>query len=821
MKRRVVHMIAQSHLDPVWLWRWTEGRAEAVATTRAAVDLLDRYRDLHYTRGEAQVYQWVEREDPELFHQVQTLVREGRWHVVTGMMVQPDMNLPQGESFVRHVLLAKRYFREALSVDVRVGYCVDSFGHAGTLPQILRKCGFDAYVFMRPGPDEKNLPPQAFWWESPDGSRILAFRISGAYATGGLDAAAQIDRALADRPECLEDVMAFFGVGNHGGGPTRAQVEDVLNVAAARDDVEIRFSHPQACIQRVLPCAAVLPVVRDELQYHAVGCYAAHSALKRAHRRAECGLLDAEALDCMCRLLAGRSPAVPAVLDGLWKELLCMQFHDILAGTCAEEAANDSLMALHRVELGSREIADDVGRVMGRQIDTRGSGGSILVLNPFPYRRQEIVTYQPWTDWERWDAHGWGLADDRHGPVPCQAVHSGVAVGSGVRGIERVVFPADLPPMGYRLYRFDRGVPRPDMASGARVLPDGVLENEHLTLRIDPDTGVIRSCRARADGTDCVGPRGWNVAQVLQDTSDTWSHGVDRFGDVFGVFDGARLVPLERGPIEASYLVERRYAGSTWVQEVVLRAGAREILLRNRVCWNGRCLAVKLAFDLPIASPRAVRDVPFGALEFAPDGRETPMQMWADLTGEAEDGELLGLGIANDGKYGVDADGSMLRVTVLRSPPYAHHDPHMIEEEIVYPWLDQGEQRFTLALIPHRGSWQESGIVRRAREINRPPCLITLDVHRGVLPASGSLAHLSSDELELTALKRAADGDGFVLRVADRHGRGGRARVRWMDAEFDVVCGPWEVATLRMRRAEGEWAMQPCSMVETPYPVGS
>ena len=159
-----VHMIGQAHLDPVWLWRWTEGRAEALATSQSAVDRLAEYTDFHFTRGEAQVYAWIEAENPALFAQIKALIDAGRWHVVNGMVIQPDMNLPGGESFVRQVLLGKRWMREHLGVEPRIAYCVDSFGHAGTLPQILRQCGFDAYVFMRPGAHEKELPANVFWW---------------------------------------------------------------------------------------------------------------------------------------------------------------------------------------------------------------------------------------------------------------------------------------------------------------------------------------------------------------------------------------------------------------------------------------------------------------------------------------------------------------------------------------------------------------------------------------------------------------------------------------------------------------------------------
>ena len=302
MPKTIVHMIGQAHLDPAWLWRWTEGRAEALATSQSAVERLHEYPDFHLTRGEAQIYAWIEEESPALFSEIGALIRAGRWHVVNGMIVQPDMNLPQGESLVRHFLLGKAYMVQHLGVEPRVAYCVDSFGHAATLPLIFRGCGCDAYVFMRPGPHEKVLPSEVFWWQAPDGSRVLAFRIAASYGTREGDHSRHIEAAVQVAPAPLGHTMCFFGVGNHGGGPTRQQIEHVRQLAASRQDVEVRFGSPQAYFEAVFPQAEELPAVADELQYHAIGCYSANSALKRAHRQAECELLVA------CLLYTSPSP---------------------------------------------------------------------------------------------------------------------------------------------------------------------------------------------------------------------------------------------------------------------------------------------------------------------------------------------------------------------------------------------------------------------------------------------------------------------------------------------------------------------------------
>ncbi len=453
MSKTVVHMIGQAHLDPVWLWRWTEGRAEALATSQSAVDRLAEYPDFHFTRGEAQVYRWIEQENPALFAEIRDLIRQGRWHVVNGMVIQPDMNVPGGESFVRQVLLGKAYMRQHLGVEPRVAYCVDSFGHAGTLPQILAKCGFDAYVFMRPGPHEKELPSQAFWWQGPDGSRVLAFRIAASYGTRNLDHAEHIAKAVAAKPPQLDQTMCFFGVGNHGGGPTKQQIENIQAIARDRDDLEIRFSSTDAYFAAIAPAADTLPTVAEELQFHAVGCYSVNSALKRSHRQAECGLLLAERLAAMAQAWVGQ-PAPAERLRTLWHDLCFNQFHDTLGGSSTKEAEDEAIMSLGRVIMGSREIADDAGRAIAARVNTAGAGGTVVLFNPSAEPVSEYVEYEPWTEWQLWAPNGWGLTDEAGRAVPHQLIETHEALTRATSGISRLVFRAELPAFGYRVYRF-------------------------------------------------------------------------------------------------------------------------------------------------------------------------------------------------------------------------------------------------------------------------------------------------------------------------------------------------------------------------------
>ncbi len=828
MPRTTVHMIGQAHLDPVWLWRWTEGRAEALATSQSAVDRLREYPEFHFVRGESQVYEWIEQEDPALFAAIVEYIRQGRWHVVNGMVVQPDMNLPSGESFVRQVLLGKRYMIEKLGVEPRVAYCVDSFGHAGTLPQIFKKCGFDAYVFMRPGPHEKELPAQAFWWEAPDGSRVLAFRITASYGTGPHDHTDHILAAVAAKPPQLTHTMCFFGVGNHGGGPTKQQIENVQQIARARqDELEIRFSHPQAYFDAIRDEAASLPVVADELQYHAVGCYSVVSALKRAHRQAEGHLLVAERLAALAEAW-GAQAAPRARLRPLWRDVCFNEFHDTLGGSSIKEAEDEAIMAFSRVILGAREIANDAGRAIAARVHTVGpaGGGAFLLFNPAAHAVTQYVEYEPWIGWGSWEDGRWGLTDDQGQPVPHQTIDQAAAAG---RRLGRVLFPATLPPLGYRVYHFAPDAPRAPETGSARAeaiaapphLTIGrpaafALENDRLAVRVAAATGAIISCIDKASGIELVGSQGWNVTQVLADTSDTWSHAVTHFDQVIGVFSEAQITIIDNGPLQASLLIERRYGASVWTQQLILRHGASELIVHNWLNWQGQWKMLKLACDVATAQPTAVHDIPFGWRQRPTHGAEVPTQMWMDVSGPSAAGPTIGLALLNDGKYSCDVSGSTLRLTILRCPPYAYHIPHVIGSKGRYDWVDQGMQEFTVILRPHVGDWREAGIVARARELNQPLVTITAHSHAGARPASDSLMELTSQEMELTALKPAEDGQGYIVRVADRYGRGGSGELRWMGQPFALTLAPFEVATLRLTRAGDQWQAVPCDMIERP-----
>ena len=259
MKEKKLHMIGNAHLDPVWLWQWQEGFQEVKSTFRSALDRLDEYEDFIFTASSAAFYEWVEKGDPGMFEEIRARVVEGRWQIVGGWWIQPDCNIPGGESFARQALYGQRYFQEKFGTTARVGYNVDSFGHNCMLPQILAKSGLDYYVFMRPAPHEKGLPDDLFWWESDDGSRVLAFRIPFEYCTTGEDLEKHVRRCAGEIREPFVHTMCFYGVGNHGGGPTKENIESILRLSSDPDTSRVDLRHPRWVLRASLGERAAIP----------------------------------------------------------------------------------------------------------------------------------------------------------------------------------------------------------------------------------------------------------------------------------------------------------------------------------------------------------------------------------------------------------------------------------------------------------------------------------------------------------------------------------------------------------------------------------
>jgi alpha-mannosidase len=742
-----------------------------------------------FAAGSAAYYEWIERTDPGMFEEIRQRVAQGRWELVGGWWVEPDCNVPAGESLVRQALYGQRYFHSRFGRTASVGYNVDSFGHPATLPQILFKARLPRYVFMRPQPHEQRLPARLFWWEGLDGSRVLAFRVPFEYGSSGDDLTPHVRRCLEEFKDGHEDLMCFYGVGNHGGGPTRHNLEVIDRLMHTETGVDIRFSSPGDFFDAVEQGEAPIPVHAHELQHHARGCYAAHSAIKRWNRQAEHLLIAAEKLSLLASDLVGLP--YPTELSRAWQDCCFNQFHDVLAGTSIEpvyDDARDAVGAAHSI--GARAL-HRAAQALAFRIDTSAvePGLPVVVINPHAWATHPIIEVES-------DAIGEASAvvDERGQRRPLQPIAPVAQVGPHRR---RVAFAADLPPLGYRVYRLAPGPSAFNAPSG----PTASIENECLRLEIDPLTGLCSSLIDKRHGCKAIpGPAARAV--IIDDPGDTWAHGLSRLPEPVAEFRAVRVRLLERGPVRQTIRVESEYGRSRLRQDFSVSSQSALVHVRVRVDWQERRRALKILWPVNVAMPTATYEAAYGNAERPANGDEEPMHGWVDCSGiHRLTGMPYGLSLLNDGKYSASVSGSTIGLTVLRSPAYAHHDPFEPREWDDLPFTDQGVQEFTYAMLPHSGDWRAAGTVRAALELNQPPIAFLHTWHPGTFPAAASFAEVEPAGIVLSVLKAPEDGgDDLILRAVETTGTECDALIhlRFRKRMIRTHFGPYEIKTLRV-----------------------
>ncbi len=799
MKQKKLHMIGNAHIDPVWLWTWQEGFQEVKATFRSALDRMNEYDDFMFVASSAALYEWGDKSDPAMFEEIRQRVAEGRWQIVGGWWIEPDCNIPHGESFVRHGLYGQRYFKEKFGVTARVGFNVDSFGHAGTLPQILKKAGISYYVFLRPGPHEKSLPSRLFWWEADDGSRVMAFRIPFEYLSWGKEVDHHVRRCAGEMHDPVDEFMCFYGVGNHGGGPTRANIESIHRLNEDSDYPEVVCSSPEAFFDAAERKDWPVPVVHSDLQKHAPGCYAAHSGIKQWNRRAENRLMAAEKWSLVASHLTQQP--YPSDFAHAWKQVLFNQFHDILAGTSLEPAYDDARDTYgEAIAIAQRGLNYALQSLSWNiRIEQEEGMEPIVVFNPltWPVRENvELEMYRP--------EEGALLVDDQGRPIPYQLVQS----LSTTRRV-RLSFTADLPALGYRTYRLlaEGGV---HLAVTVRAA-DTLMENDRFILEFDPETGYIaRLYDKRAEVEVFNGDAARPV--VLDDPSDTWSHNVFAFDQVAGVFRASSVRLVAHGPVKSVIRVTSAYGNSTLAQDFIMYPDRDQIDVRVTIDWREQLKALKLRFPVNVKFMKVTSEAAYGHIEQFANGEELPLQSWVDVSGTSRDQEVsYGFSLLNDAKYSHDVNVHDIGLTILRSPAYAHHDPAELKPGGLYSYIDQGIQHFSYTMLPHDGSWETAGTVRQAAQLNQPAFVVAETYHpNGTLPQSGSFIAVEPASVIVSVLKQAEDNDDVILRAYETAKSTAKATITLpeMGRTIEASFLPCEIKTFRIPRDPAQPAVE-------------
>lgn len=787
-----ISMVGQAHIDAVWLWPWPEGFSLVQSTFRSALERMQETPGFTFTASSAQFYEWVAENDPSLLQEIRRRVQDGRWDAVGGWWVEPDVNLPSGEALIRQGLYGQLTYRRLLGRIARVGYNPDSFGHPGSLPQILKLQGMDDYVFMRPAPQEKTLPADLFWWESPDGTRVLTYRIPVSY-NDDKSVRARVSYILQQK-EPVKELMAFYGAGDHGGGATNENIRSIKELQHEAGAPKISFSGPDeyfADIRHLNP--QNLPVLRDDLQHHSVGCYTAESEMKKANRESEIALVSAEKLAAVGSL-AWAADYPKAGLDAAWKKVLFLQFHDSLAGTALPEHYETTARDGHGYALSvARTAIYEAAEKLAWQIPAEDPASQYVVafnLQPWPVKANLEYDFE-------WNTDSPGLVEDEQGhPL----AHQWIPATTEVVERKRLVVQVELPAFGYRQIRIRRGGVHPSTQVHAT---EQTLENEHLkiTFAADGRIGIFDKDSGQPVFTN--GDAG-AAALVINDPSDTWSHNVRAYNDQIGAFGNAEMTVVETGPLRGRVRSVSHYGNSTLPIDWLLYAGARTLEARVSLDWHEHQKMLKFSFPVNVEDARATYEIPYGNIVRDTNGDENPGQRWIDVSGMHDGGES-GFAVINDAKYGYSVSGGDMRISVVRGAAFAHHMPQVLDPHREHLWQDQGVQTFRMLLVPHSGTWREARLPRMAEEFTAPTPIIYQGIHPGKRPESDSFLSIDAPNIVAGAIKKSETGDDLILRLVETGGTPTTAAIdlRFARKTWSGHFGPYQIKTLRLNPRTG------------------
>ncbi len=797
-----IYFIGNAHLDPTWLWRWQEGCGEVLQTFRSAVDRLKEYNDFVFTCSSACYYKWVEEIDPALFSDIRELVKEGRWVPVNGWWLQPDCNMPCAESFARQALYSQLYYKEKFGKICTVGYNVDSFGHGAMIPKFLNNAGMRCYVMMRPSAEENpDMPKGLFWWDSPDGSRVLTYRIPGSYAESGKNA---IDGALESLKEefgtANHGMMLFYGVGNHGGGPTKGDIEH-LTAVKNEGYGTMKFSSPEEFFEEQCNLPLDLPGWDTELQHHASGCYSATSLIKQLNRKTENALIGAEKWSSVSSALTGEKAATEEFAKA-WQKLCYNQFHDILCGCSIMEAYEDAKLQLGFAQAIAQDEENKALQIIAGRVDTWLDGVSDSVscserhhCRNLAYPRPVIVfnslsrkvitavrTYHPSSR----------VTDSEGRDVLFSNVRSSRSNDSH----EDTVFLAEIPALGYALYwLWHKDSDAVSNAPESPVKADSYsLENEIIRVEFDSATGGISSLVTKADGKEHLA-RASLVPTVIDNSKpDTWAHGIFSFHDVIGTASLSEIKVVESGGVRGVIRVKHTYKNSYISQDFILEAGSPMLRSKVRILWQEPLTMVKMPVSIPGKNPVATYEIPGGFIKRKANGDEDPALTWGDVTADGN-----GVSVITDSKYSYDCDGCTLSLTVLRNSIFADHFSHRPEADFAY--CDEGLQRFEYGVYPHSGDAEKSEVSRLADLLNNKPVAVPAGYHKGDLPRKKSFINIGKDNIRLDCFKQCEDGSGeYILRLSETAGVKTKTSVvcNLIEAGFWADFEPMETKTFRI-----------------------
>ena len=759
-----------AHIDLAWLWPMMETRRKAVRTFQTAIQYMDQFPEFKFNHSTAQLYDFIGQDDPALLEAITAKVRGGQWEPIGAMWVEPDTNMPSGESLIRQLLYGIRYFDRQFGKRSTVLWLPDVFGFSPVLPQLLRSVGMTSVFTIKTNWSEINkLPHDLFNWQGLDGSEVVMHTFEnpadGYNAEMGPRATLGTWGNYQDK-DLHPETLLCYGHGDGGGGVTE---DYILRLRQMQDfPVVPKIEHVNVSDWFAgIPARLTGPLPKwvgeIYLEYHR-GTLTTQSRTKYLHRRAERALVTAEVLGSMAAM---RGAAMPASLEPDWQVLLRNEFHDILPGSSIREVyevAEAELAGVVKAGLARQDAAmDDL------MAGFAGTAEGLIVVNPDLSPRPLRLTSAA--------------------PLPG---------GQAVEGGHVLSAPALI-----------GGLSVLSVQAASLPLPSGLsvsslrLENDLVKVRLNTD-GTLASLYDKRAGRECLAGRGNQIWAYVDKPRyfDAWDIEEDYAANGQEILALGAAKVVETGPHRVAVRILRRFGDSTITQTVRLWANSARVEIKTDLDWHDRRILLKSRTPLAVHADHATFECACGVIR-RPTHRNTPWDAakyevaghrFADLS---ENG--FGVALLNDGKYGHDVLGNVMGLSLLRSP--------------VFPDLlaDEGKQSFSYALLPHRGDWFQGGVLAEAEDLNQP---LLLRSGKVADDQTWVAARLSDRPLALSALKPDEAGKGLILRVYEPSGGrsepqmalpegwslSGQVNLLEETVAGDLTFGPFQIRSLRLQR---------------------
>ena len=775
-----LHLISYAHIDPVWQWEWEEGAAEAISTYRTAAELGGKFENYIFCHNSAQLYMWVQEYEPELFELIKERVKQGKWHIMGGWYNQPDCNMPSGEAFVRQALFGRRYFKEHFNVVPTTVINLDSFGHTRGLVQIIKKAGYDSYMHFRPDdPENCKLPGEAFTWVGYDGSNVTGRRVLSWYGSKLGQAVEKMTWVLRDAVEEGPDVC-LWGVGNHGGGPSFKDLQDIAGFIKekAAEGHTLLHSTPEAYFDELRKHGG-LPEHAGDLNPRFPGCYTSHIRIKQQYRRLENALFMTEKMCCHAGLVGMEYPS--AELLEATTDMLHAQFHDTLPGTSVQPVEETALRGIgHGLEILSRLRARAFFMLAKNLPHPNDDEIPIVVYNPSPYATKGIYT----CEFSLWDAnfelvYFKPTVYQNGNALPTQTEKEEMNIP--IQWRKRVVFEATLPPMSVN-YLTCKVEKLQAKAPPELLEKDGLFTfvNDRIEAVISAKTGLME--RFKVDDSVIFGKGAFEIA-VLKDTVDPWSMNQLAWDEKEGAFslmppeEGSRfsgvknVIPsvrvIEDGDVRTVIEAVFRYNHSFAVMRYMLPKAGTSFDVHLRIQNAEKTKMFKLVLPATFGINTCEGEVAFGREALPCTGRENVSQRYLVCKGDR-----LGFSVANDGIYGSSCKDNKLMLTLLRSTAYTAHpweDREMMPQDRFSPYAEQGERQYTFRIEGGAAKAVAQNVYFNAVQLNQPPYGLSF-YPNGDGRFEHPMLELTVENspkgtVEMTTLKKAEVGEGYTMRL--------------------------------------------------------